>query len=204
MLRVALSFVFIIVCMLASAQVTYSIYYEHKVKYFQNNFELVRKTNSRLVFNDSASFYYFITPEQRDKFKKSKAVGDKLIHHGLFYNKNTAKFYHEVTWPKPNNYMTEMKIPYHNWIFTKEEKEILNYKCYNAREANSNGDTLSVWYTTEIKNIFGPMRYFGLPGVVLAIDNYNGGGTIKAISVDTNTVTLATPQKYIDAIRPKE
>ena len=56
----------------------------------------------------------------------------------------------------------------------------------------------------ETKNFSGPVYYFGLPGVVLEVELNNPERSIKAISIDTNKVILVSPDKYIEAIKPKE
>lgn len=204
MRRVIVSFVFIIVSMLASAQLTYSIYYEHfkNVQYSQGNYVTALTNNSRLVFNDSISLFYFFSKDLKDNFRKRKTIGSELMHHAVFYDSKNFKLYDEVSWPKRKEHLMERKLPYYNWVFTGETKQILNYNCSKAVSSAQDGqDSLSVWYTSEIKRGFGPVYYFGLPGVVLEVNNYNTDKSIKAISVDTNKVTLLPPDNFLQVLK---
>lgn len=185
-------------------QNTYSVYYTHE---YPANVSIdgtasTYKMDSRLVFNDSLSFFYFIQSRKKDNLRKANKIGDKLIHHALFYNRNIDELLAEATWPKDTYCLLKIEQPLYNWTFTKETKSILGYNCNQALSVNEEGDTTFVWYTNQINNIFGPMYYFGLPGIVLEVNNYKGSGSlIKVKSIQLIQATLVKPDAEIPKCR---
>ena len=190
-----------------SAQKTYSIYYSQVTEiadFTLQGQKLTHKIDARLIFNDSISFFYFIAPNKKDKLKEKKIIGDKLVHHGLVYNRNNDELLSEVAWPKKNYYLLKTEQPVFDWTFTKETKSLLGYKCNQAIWPNATGDTLFVWYTNEINNIFGPMYYFGLPGVVLEVHGHKKNSLLTVKSIDVLPITLVQPDKNIPRLTMEE
>jgi GLPGLI family protein len=188
-------------------QKTYSIYYSQVTEiadFTLQGQKLTNKIEARLIFNDSISFFYFITPNKKDKYKEEKIIGDKLVHHGVVYNRNNNELLSEVAWPKKKYYLIKTEQPVFDWIFTKETKNLLGYKCNQAIWPNSTGDTLFVWYTNEINNVFGPMAYFGLPGVVLEVYGHKKNSLLTVKSIDVVPLTLVQPDKNIPRLSMEE
>ena len=64
------------------------------------------------------------------------------------------------------------------WKITDEFKFISDFKCYKATSQdiiiNSKGTfkfKVVAWFCPELPSFFGPARYFGLPGLILELDN---------------------------------
>ncbi len=190
----------------SDAQKTYSIYYTriNETDFSINGEKVTHKTNARLVFNDSVSFFYFISPDKKDKLKNEKVLGDKLVHHGLIYNRNKNELLSEVTWPKKDYYVIKTQQPDFNWVYTKETKNLLGYKCNQAITTNSNGDSIRVWYTNQINNIFGPLHYFGLPGVILEVFGHTKNSLLTVKSIDVIQAILVLPDKTIPRLSMEE
>jgi len=55
------------------------------------------------------------------------------------------------------------------WKLQAERKKIGEYVCMKAT-ANLEGDTVTAWFTPEIPVPAGPSEYYGLPGLVLAVE----------------------------------
>jgi GLPGLI family protein len=130
------------------AQNTYSINYS-RIAYGEN--QQIFKGKARLVYNDSISFFYFATPGEEDKLDKLTVLGDKLIHHGIMFDKNKNETLDEVTFPRGNYFVIVDAPKQYNWIFNKQTKNILGYTCSLAYSVKGN-DTTMTWYAPELAN----------------------------------------------------
>lgn len=171
---------------------TYSINYLQTIDEADGN---KFKTKARLVYNDSLSFFYFIpTREKKDKLAKLTVLGDKLIHHGVMYDKQKNEMLEEVTFPE-NSYFVLVDSPKrYNWVFTQQSKSILGYACKLAYTIDENKDTIKVWYTGGIGTDFGPIYYWGLPGIVLEALDQRFYSRIVAEKIELTSLTLMLPQ----------
>ena len=68
------------------------------------------------------------------------------------------------------------------WKLHPSRKKIGNYVCMRAT-MNMEGDTVSAWFAPEIPVPAGPAEYYGLPGVVLAVERL-GETILLATSID--------------------
>ena len=176
------------------AQNTYSIDY---TQFGQSNILIngqykEYELKSRLIYNDTMSFYYYVTGKN-DEHRNATVLGDKLIHHGLMYNRNNDELLHEVAWPKKKYFViVDSSRPY-KWIFNKERKNILGYNCNLAYSVSQTNDTTLVWYTNELGNLFGPSFYFGLPGIVLEAFTQQYGRHYLATKIEKSSTILVQP-----------
>lgn len=178
------------------AQKTYSIHYSQSgqsnvsINGQYQNYEL----RSRLVYNDTLSFWYPTQLYNKDKFKDSSVLGDKLIHHGLMYNRNNNEVLGEVVLSKRKYFFIVDTPRLYNWVFNRQQKEILGYHCNLAYSVSETNDTVLVWYTGELGSIYGPLLYFGLPGIVLEVFDQQNGRHYLATKVELIPVTLVLPR----------
>jgi len=70
------------------------------------------------------------------------------------------------------------------WKLQAERKKIGEYVCMKAT-ANLDGDEIIAWFTPEIPVPAGPAEYYGLPGLVLAVERLDET-IFFATSVDLN------------------
>jgi GLPGLI family protein len=69
-----------------------------------------------------------------------------------------------------------------NWKLQPERRKIGGYICMRAT-GNLEGDTITAWFTPEIPVPAGPAEYYGLPGLVLAVERL-GETIFLATTVD--------------------
>lgn len=186
------------------AQKTYSIHYS---QFGQSNVSINGQyqnyeVKSRLLYNDTLSFWYPILMYSKDKFGNATVLGDKLVHHGLMYSRNDDEVLEEVVQSKKKYFFVVSAAKSYNWVFNKEKKEILGYNCNLAYSVNEANDTTLVWYTVELGSVFGPLIYFGLPGIVLEVFDQPSGRHFLATKIEQVSVTLVLP-KNVKKI-PKE
>lgn len=96
------------------------------------------------------------------------------------YNKNSYT-------TKVNNKEVTEKLPIVEWKFTKKQKKILGYNCYEASTIY-NHKQFTVYFTKEL-NVFGsPAKFPFIKGVVL---EYKYGNSVScATKVDLNQPTI--------------
>jgi len=82
------------------------------------------------------------------------------------------------------------------WKLTNKMTKILDYTCLGA-ELKNEDRTILAYFTSELPFSIGPDEFFGLPGVVLAVE-INGETAYLAKSIDLTTpgkALLAKPEK---------
>lgn len=108
----------------------------------------------------------------------------------LYYKNIQEKRYVNQTEIQGKRFLIKDTLPTYNWQLTSETKNIGNYTCYKAtytREQESismsfvNGETkeekktetivTTAWYTPQIPISNGPDDYYGLPGLILEIND---------------------------------
>ncbi|MFC1556656.1 GLPGLI family protein [candidate division KSB1 bacterium] len=82
------------------------------------------------------------------------------------------------------------------WKFNNKMAKVLDYTCMGAELAQG-GTTFTAWFTPEIPVSTGPDQFYGLPGLILAIE-VNGETAIIATSIEftvPNEEILKRPDK---------
>lgn len=70
-----------------------------------------------------------------------------------------------------NEYVvTTEKDPVINWIISDETRRIQNYDCKKAT-AHFRGRDYTAWFTTDVPIVAAPWKFFGLPGLLMDIED---------------------------------
>ena len=85
-------------------------------------------------------------------------------------------------------FRVENSLENRGWKLQAERKKIGDYVCMKAT-ANVEGDTVTAWFTPEIPVPAGPAEYYGLPGLVLAVERLDET-IFMATSVDLTAPDL--------------
>jgi GLPGLI family protein len=133
----------------------------------------IEKLNSLLTEYSKEVSYQLLINNNHSLFSQNKPKMDKSDYgfkelagsigntNGRFYvNKKNAVYLHE------NHFGDEFKF-------------IDNFKCYKATSedtvTNAKGKVftfkVTAWFCPELPSLFGPAGYFGLPGLILELDN---------------------------------
>ncbi len=64
-------------------------------------------------------------------------------------------------------------MPEWSWEIGKEHKKILGYKCTKAT-TRFRGRNYTAWFADELPLSYGPMKFGGLPGIILEIEDDKG------------------------------
>lgn len=79
-------------------------------------------------------------------------------------------------------YKVEEKIN-HNWELTEDTDTIFNYTCYEAI-THFRGRTYHAWFTLDIPISEGPWKFFGLPGLILRVEDEESLFSFTAIGLE--------------------
>lgn len=147
-----------------------------------------------LVFNDNKSIYYvdeednIPTWENFDGTVSLTPAGINLTWfiaggEGLVYNDISRSYHIEQTnsLGKPKRLIKQQK----EWILEDETKIIDGYLCKLAVIEKLNNSKLKAWYTTEIPINHGPRDYFGLPGMIVKIEDIIYEWTITNVDFES-------------------
>ena len=80
------------------------------------------------------------------------------------------------------NFLIESEIGRQAWKLNNRMVRVLGYICMGAA-IQTGDDIITAWFTSEIPVSAGPDRFYGLPGLILAVE-INGETAFKATSVD--------------------
>lgn len=122
---------------------------------------------------------------------KSNAGVNKLFYTSINKEKNTTEDCDLLG--KCFSVITEKP----NWVLTQETKKIGIYTCYKAILKNSKNKIKKpiAWYTTEIPLGFGPKTYYGLPGLILEVE--------ESITLFKAKSIILNPKDKITIKKPK-
>ncbi len=79
-------------------------------------------------------------------------------------------------------FLVESSLDNKGWKLDPTRKKIGEYICMKAT-MNLEGDTVTAWFAPELPVPAGPAEYYGLPGVVLAVERL-GETVLLATSID--------------------
>lgn len=91
-------------------------------------------------------------------------------------------------------YVIEEDAPRIKWKILNEIKEVAGYLCMKAETIDTVNDRIvHAWFTDQIPVYGGPEGYYGLPGLILALDYNEGEATIVATKVTESTEPVELP-----------
>lgn len=108
---------------------------------------------------------------------------------------------------KINGQFIAYKLSAPAWKITSETKKIDKYDCYKAQYIHTYTGVsgklinreITAWFAPELPYSFGPGKYFGLPGLILELDD--GKGTVYlagSISINANIKKIELPENTIE------
>lgn len=173
-----------------------------------------------LTFNKEASVY-----KEEEKLGAPQPAGMQMVIMGsggsdVMYKNTKEKRYTNKNEMFGKVFLIKDELKEHKWVLGKETKNIGEYTCYNAtmtREVeviksgvSIDGDkdldedaepemktiTTTAWYTPQIPVNNGPQNYFGLPGLILEVND--GSETIICSKIVMN------PKEKLNITEPKK
>lgn len=90
-------------------------------------------------------------------------------------------------------FLIKETIKKYSWDITTETKEILGKSCTKA--ILKDNSSIVAWFTTEIPVSFGPMGYYGLPGLILQMKTENKDYLIQNVTLPKENLLIEPPTK---------
>jgi GLPGLI family protein len=128
-------------------------------------------------------------------YKKLKPEMDKRLKPNIYYHKIGSNVFIN-SWISPSNidYCVADSVKEYEWTLLPDTTRILGFLCYKATCKAAILDTkirnYTVWYTPEIPIPVGPNRFYGLPGLILSIEEKYYSMFAKSISLNANREEL--------------
>ncbi|MBS4041532.1 MAG: GLPGLI family protein [Flavobacteriales bacterium] len=130
-------------------------------KYFETNLTY------ELYYNDYKSVSFVTKSLIPDHFNEIQKTIIKEEQFPFYYTnfKDSVSYKNLIFQTKKYNIIIKQK----EWNITSEQQTIHDYKCYKATlKANPN---ITAWFAPELNYNIGPYEFFGLPGLVMRLDN---------------------------------
>lgn len=91
-----------------------------------------------------------------------------------------------IHWTPNRNrlYICDENIKPQNWALVEDSIEIMNYVCYKA-ETFFRGRGYTAWYAKDIPVNDGPWKIYGLPGLILKLEDYEGVFSFEAYKLQS-------------------
>ncbi len=160
-------------------------------KMVDKNYQIAQDFDFILKFNATQSLYYWdesMPDETVDKFTYDGAAGlgggKSIYYRGVkkklfFTQENIFGDYKRV------------KLPYKpKWKITKETDTILGYPVIKAVDGE-----IMVWFAPDIPVPYGPIRYGGLPGLILKFQYHNRVILAEKIKLFKKAIAIKMPDK---------
>lgn len=146
---------------------------------------------TRLVFKDGKSYYGY--HEELNGVNSFNIIKSFISEKDYFTDlTNSKQLVHNNIYGQ--SFLIEMKNK--KWELTNDTKNIGKYLCYKAIfTKTTRGKIVKIiaWYTPEISMSFGPSEYFGLPGLILQVND-------GVLIITVNKVTIPQEIKRIKTI----
>ena len=151
-----------------------------------------------LIFNDSLSDFRIKEQLDLENFNKIKFAAGLIFEGECFYNKKSNVLIKNIS---DYNLIIDIR---HKWEIYQESKEIDGYLCYKATTEKIINNTkgtfvfpITVWFSPELPYSYGPGNYFGLPGLILEIQERNFVVFAKKIDLKSTKKINVTPKSNL-------
>ncbi|MGB6083935.1 GLPGLI family protein [Moheibacter sp.] len=159
-----------------------------------------------LIISQNESQYEYIERINNLPSEQYSFIFQKMSEGTLYINLENKTFVQDVPFEN-KTYLVKDTLQPIDWKITREVKEILGFQVYKASGTMLNGAELIAWYAPKLNFKIGPERFWGLPGLVLAVETkiINSNGDImkynyEAIKVEVinSDTKIKIPQKGIE------
>ena len=155
-----------------------------------------------LDFNENESLFYLASnsiSEDENQETKKYVIGLFYGFDQMYINKTRDELVEQMYYTS-GTLLKVRKASLIDWQLTSESKMISGYKCYKATytyvqkwKGREFPWEVVAWYTPEIPLQYGPIRYSGLPGLILEISEDNRGFVVDEIVFTDEEVTIDMP-----------
>lgn len=200
-----------------NGRITYKAYFaeseateelrNNNITYYQELLDeemMAKMLTFNLDFNENESIFYLsqsLISEHEDQNRKKYVTGLFYGYDKIYVNKKKDKLTEQLYYPF-GTLLKFKKASFIEWKLTKETKDISGYKCYKAtytyiqkwRGKEFPWEVIA-WYSPEIPIQYGPIRYSGLPGLILELKEDKRGFVVDKINFYKDAVNIKEPNK---------
>jgi GLPGLI family protein len=145
-----------------------------------------RTSRSQLLFNETESLYKPVLEDEDEDFDNGAGVRMRMArpYSETYIDQSTRTQLVKQDF-MGKDYLIIDSVKLAPWKLGDEVKTIQGYECRQAYYMDEeNKQTVTAWYTTELRPFLGPEGFNTLPGAVLAVDVNNEERVIVASKID--------------------
>lgn len=134
-----------------------------------------RSSSEQLFFNETESLYKPLIEDEPEEFDNGGGAHIRMArpYYEFYLNSDNKQVVSKREF-MGKNYLIVSDLELAPWKFSDETRTIQGYECKQAYYTNEETkQTITAWYTNEIRLFLGPTSYNTLPGTVLAVDINN-------------------------------
>jgi GLPGLI family protein len=152
-----------------------------------------RNTKHELLFNNEASLYQNAKDVDNSvNVSQDMGGGNEVMiqikePESFIYFDYAKKQIVEETEFMSRRFLITTPTDTTKWQITGNQKEILGYKCIEAKLVGSD-EGIKAWFAPEISVSTGPDSYTGLPGLILALATEEGDLEIEATEIEMGEI----------------
>lgn len=200
-----------------NGRVTYKAYFakseateelrNKSIKHYQDLLDeemMAEMLTFNLDFNNNESLFYLsksLISEHENQDRKKYVTGMFYGYDKIYVNRSKDKLVEQLYYAF-GTLLKHRKASLVKWKLTKETKNISGYKCYKATytyiqkwRGREFPWEVVAWYSPEIPLPYGPIRYSGLPGLILELSEDNAGYVVDTIKFEDKEVKIKEPNK---------
>lgn len=159
----------------------------------KKTFKFSENVEATMQFNGKESLYSVKKSMRNESNKRINFTEIFAGNTDKFYVNSANKEYFYQTSTFGENLLIEMAEK--KWRLTQETKKIGKYTCYKAIDLDSKNYSTIAWYTPEIPVNFGPKKYFGLPGLILELQDSATFFSVIKIKISNKRIKIKKPTK---------
>ncbi len=177
------------------------------IKHYQDLLDeemMAKMLTFNLDFNNSESLFYLsksLISEHENQDRKKYVTGMFYGYDKIYVNRSEDKLVEQLYYAF-GTLLKHRKASLVKWKLTKETKNISGYKCYKATytyiqkwRGREFPWEVVAWYSPEIPLQYGPIRYSGLPGLILELSENKLGFVVDKIKFSKEKVKIKIPNK---------
>lgn len=183
---------------------------EEKIKNLPESMQQVvrakAKWQSAILTHNEEGSYYMLQNKIEDKTVTVSATEKKTIKFGqkIYFNDFKANNSFKEIRMYDENVIIKDKLNKYNWTLLQETKTINNIECKKATTVNDKGRKVVAWYTDKFGITNGPQGYYGLPGLIVYLDDGKYLFKMNKVSFSDKKITLLKPSKDGNVVTQKE
>jgi len=172
------------------------VVYEFNYKKFVES-DNVRTANAILINKKQKALFTFEKMIRLDSLQQFRPLEPSevslyILPYLFLIKRNNQEVYHHET--IGNDLLKFNDTLSLNWKLVNEEKLISTYKCKKATLSFSGRDWIA-WYTTKIPVNAGPYKFFGLPGLIINVQDTENIFEFTAVEIERGDYTIASNVK---------